>query len=89
MQSFFWNDFPSTHGMIFDKVIQNCWRKRYNSVVELEYSTIADLGTSLKIAPVIDNHELKLRLKECQEFLQKNADIVYGYEIQPAERDPA
>ena len=55
--------------MIFGKVIQNFWRKRYNSIVELEYTITADLGTGLKIAPVMDNHEFELRLKECQEFL--------------------
>jgi serine/threonine protein kinase len=85
VQRFFWNDFPSTHGMIFGKVIQNCWRKRYNSIVELEYTITADLGTGFKIAPVMDNHEFELRLKECQEFLQKNANIDCGDEIQPAD----
>ncbi len=58
MQRFFWNDFPSTHGMIFGEVIQNCWRKRYSSIVELEYTITIDSCTSLKIAPVMDNNEM-------------------------------
>jgi hypothetical protein len=33
----------------------------------------------------MDNQELELRLKECQEFLQKNANINCSDEIQPAD----
>jgi serine/threonine protein kinase len=75
VQRFFRNDFPSTYGMIFGEIIQSCWRKKYSSIIELEYAITADMSTSLKIAPVMDNHELELRLKECQEFLQRNANI--------------
>jgi hypothetical protein len=49
--------------MILGEVIQNCWRKRYSSIVQLEYTITADLCTGLKIAPVMDNRELELRLK--------------------------
>jgi serine/threonine protein kinase len=73
VQRFFWNDFPSTHDMIFEEVIQNCWRKRYSSIAQLEYTITTDLCTGLQITPAIDNRELELRLKECQEFLHKNA----------------
>jgi len=70
--------------MIFGEVIQNCWRKRYSSIVELEYTITADLCTGPKFTLVVDDHELELRLKECQEFLQ-NANIDCGDEIQPAD----
>ena len=73
VQRFFWNDFPSTHGVIFGEIIQNCWRKRYSSIVEVEHAIIADLSADHKNVPVMDNHELELRIKECQEFLQQNA----------------
>ncbi|KAH6692787.1 kinase-like domain-containing protein [Leptodontidium sp. MPI-SDFR-AT-0119] len=75
VQRFFWNDFPSTHGVIFGEVIQNCWRKRYSSIVEVKHAITADLSAAYKNVPVMDNHELELRIKECQEFLQKNADM--------------
>jgi hypothetical protein len=51
----------------------------------LEYTITGDLCTGLKIAPAMDNQELELRLKECQEFLQKNANINCSDEIQPAD----
>jgi hypothetical protein len=51
------------------------------SIVELEHSITVDLSTAFKNALVMDNHELELRLKECQEFLQKNANIDCGDEI--------
>jgi hypothetical protein len=46
---------------------------------------ILAFSAGFKIAPVMDSHEFELRLKECQGFLQKNANIDCGDEIQPAD----
>lgn len=69
VQRFFQNDFPSTHGVILDEVIQNCWRKRYNSIAELELAITAALNITFEETPGMGNQELDLRRSECQEFL--------------------
>jgi serine/threonine protein kinase len=75
VQRFFQNNFPTTHGLIFDEVIQNCWSKRYSSIAELEHSITADSDIAFQNASVMGNQELELRRRECQEFLYGNANI--------------
>lgn len=75
VKRFFQNSFPSTHGVIFDEVIQNCWRKRYRSISELEHAITADSNITFQNASVMGNQELELRRRECQEFLHRDANI--------------
>jgi serine/threonine protein kinase len=91
VQRFFQNDFPSTNGIGFSEVIQNCWRKKYSTIAELERvitaditaDFTADLSTTFQDTPVMDNQELKLRLKECEAFLQENTVFNASGEILP------
>lgn len=72
VQRFFYNDFPSTDSMIFGDIIQNCWRKRYGSISELNRLITTDMSTTFHNTPAIDNQELNLRRQDCEEFLRSN-----------------
>ena len=70
--------------MIFGEAIQNYWRQSYISIGELEHTVAVHLNTGFENAPVMDIHDLELRLKECQEFLQE-AYMDCGDDIQGAD----
>jgi serine/threonine protein kinase len=77
VRRFYYNDFPSTNGMIFGEVIRNCWGKKFRSIAELERVTNANLSTAFQDTntPAMDNQELNLRLQECKEFLHANTVV--------------
>jgi serine/threonine protein kinase len=84
VERFFHDDFPSTDDVVFGKIIQNCWRKRYSSIGELERVITADLTAAFQDTLVMDNHELELGLKDCEAFLHTSAVTDNGDKILPA-----
>ena len=72
VRRFYLNDFPSTESVIFDKIIQACWKKSYASISVLKDTIDATVRSTLITTPIQDDSEWQFRLQECDSFLEEN-----------------